>query len=174
VLVVDAFTGDSIRFISLLQSVALYLHHLSGTACSPFTLQHVPRFETCARSAAQHSPRGYALSDGDDDAEPTGRLGLDPCDDPHRGRELGQFCRINERRRNLWRDDYSSVVSVCGNATCAQGGATSDGLVASRVGERTRGKESMEIAAELLRSPYAKVFSKPEPCRKDVNFFVCG
>jgi hypothetical protein len=120
VLVVDAFTGDSIPVHLLTaEAFALYLRHLKrdGVLAFHVTNMFLDLRPVLAQAAHHFAKEGYVVySDGDDDsgtdwavwvlitAEET-RIAVE---------KLGQSLEKIQTREgvNLWRDDYSSVLSV--------------------------------------------------------------
>jgi hypothetical protein len=120
VLVVDAFTGDSIPVHLLTaEALALYLRHLKGEGVLAFHITNIflDLRPVIARVAQHFGKEGYVVySDGDDDRGTDGATWVLVTTDGTRlaVERLGQPLEKIQAREgvHLWRDDYSSVFSV--------------------------------------------------------------
>jgi len=120
VLVVDAFTGDSIPVHLLTaEAFALYLHHLKrdGVLAFHITNMFLDLRPVLAQAAQHFAKEGYVVySDGDDDSGTDWAVWvLITADETQVAVEkLGQSLQKIQTREgvNLWRDDYSSLLSV--------------------------------------------------------------
>jgi hypothetical protein len=120
VLVVDAFTGDSIPVHLLTaEALRLYLRHLKRDGVVAFHITNIfLDLRPVLAQAAQHfAKEGYVVySDGDDDSGTDWAVWVLITTDETRiaVEKLGQPLQKIQTREgvNLWRDDYSSVLSV--------------------------------------------------------------